>query len=238
MVSGYIGIHMCWFSCFSLWLEMLVPNVFFLGTAAGLKPATRRWPLTVALQERSFFLSWLWQVTEQNCQAAYPALLAKELKAAYQLEASALLSLCMISSFGAKNVVGGWPPWFWWLELHPAFLSLFGSLSCEMLDFSHWPDLSFGCGRGIIPASGTGWSWRGAKRLSPRPLDQLVASHYDPTRATEPLRNGFCSWKDQQGHWKKNPNESQRVLLPRWNEFRSPCRGAKPQQIYTTYTNI
>ena len=91
----------------------------------------------------------------------------------------ALLSLCMISSFGAKNVVGGWPPWFWWLELHPAFLNLFGSLSCEMLDFSHWPDLSFGCGRGIIPASGTGWSWRGAKRLSPRPLDQLVASNYD-----------------------------------------------------------
>lgn len=38
-------------------------------------------------KERSFFLSWLWQVTEQNCQAAYPALLAKELKAAYQLEA-------------------------------------------------------------------------------------------------------------------------------------------------------
>jgi hypothetical protein len=179
VVSGYIGIHMCWFSCFFLWLEMLISIVFFLGTAAGLKPATRRWPLTVALQERSFFLSWLWQVTEQNCQAAYPALLAKELKAAYQLEASALLSLCMISSFGAKNVVGGWPPWFWWLELHPAFLSLFGSLSCEMLDFSHWPDLSFSCGRGIIPASGTGWSWRGAKRLSPRPLDQLVASHYD-----------------------------------------------------------
>ena len=36
VVSGYIGIHMCWFSCFFLWLEMLI-SIVFLGHGSGVE---------------------------------------------------------------------------------------------------------------------------------------------------------------------------------------------------------
>ena len=103
--------------CLSLWS--------FSWARSGFE--TSHQALTAVAQEQSFFLSWVWQVTEQNCQAAYPALVAKELKAAYQLEARAFLIflLGMILSFGAKKpwltslvlVVSApccfWVSWLW-----------------------------------------------------------------------------------------------------------------------------
>lgn len=76
-------------------------------------------------KERSFILSWLWQVSEQKCQAAYPALVAQELKAAYQMEA--LLGIGVVQNayhHVAQHLLGDQT----WLHFWPRSMASHGAV--------------------------------------------------------------------------------------------------------------